>query len=210
MEKRKLSCWVFALLAALLAGGIGIICITQRQASPKMLVQPEGARRCVQAMVESINAGDISGASAYLYGKPKWDVRQHSTQVAQQIWEAFAASMECTPVGDCYASIWGVSQDVTFRSLEIPGMTASLKEQAQTLLESRINRADSIQEVYDENREYRPEFLEQVIGEAAQAAISGGTIQERQLTLNLVFDEGRWWIVPDSALLEAISGGILM
>ena len=29
------------------------------------------------------------------------------------------------------------------------------------------------------------------------------------LTLNLVYENGQWWIMPEQALLRAISGGIL-
>ena len=30
-----------------------------------------------------------------------------------------------------------------------------------------------------------------------------------EVTVNLVYDDGQWWIMPDKALLEAISCGVL-
>ena len=32
--------------------------------------------------------------------------------------------------------------------------------------------------------------------------------REQDLTLNLVYKQGRWWVAMDQALLSAISGGI--
>ena len=32
--------------------------------------------------------------------------------------------------------------------------------------------------------------------------------KEQTLTVNLVYKKGQWWVVPDQALLSAISGGI--
>ena len=31
---------------------------------------------------------------------------------------------------------------------------------------------------------------------------------QQQLTVNLVYKQGRWWVVADQTLLSAISGGI--
>ena len=30
-----------------------------------------------------------------------------------------------------------------------------------------------------------------------------------ELTLNLIYENGQWWIMPEKLLLEAVSGGIL-
>ena len=63
--------------------------------------------------------------------------------------------------------------------------------------------------VYDENGEYREAFAQSVLEEAARQVLDSADSAERTVTLNLVYEGNQWWVVPDQALLSAISGGIL-
>ena len=78
------------------------------------------------------------------------------------------------------------------------------------MLEKRVEEAADISEVYDENNEYREEFVMDVLYEAARQALEEDAVTRTvELTIQLVYSEGQWWVVADSALLDAISGGIL-
>jgi hypothetical protein len=45
---------------------------------------------------------------------------------------------------------------------------------------------------------------------AAQEALEQDARQiSWELTLNLVYESGQWWIMPEQGLLRAISGGVL-
>lgn len=210
MKKSKASVWLFAAAGILLAAAALLLCLTQREAAPRMLVPSSGATKCVEEMVMRLCTGDFAGASAYLYGNPQLDAQGvRSTEVAQQIWDAFTGSVQCSMDGDAYATASGVSQNVVFSSLEVPSVTAAVKERAESLISQRVAEAENMSDIYNENHEYQEAFIADVLRDAAAAAIADGTVRQQSLTLNLVHEKGQWWIMPDQALLDAISGGIL-
>ena len=53
----------------------------------------------------------------------------------------------------------------------------------------------------------REELVNQALLEAARQALdeSAETVT-RDVTLNLIYRDGAWWVVPDQALLQIISG----
>ena len=111
--------------------------------------------------------------------------------------------------GKCYATDSGVALDVTVTALDVSAATASLATRAQTLLSERIEKAEDPAEVYDENNEYRADVVAAVLREAAEQTLENDAqLTDRELTLQLVYQDGQWWIVPDAALLQAISGGV--
>jgi predicted Zn-dependent protease with MMP-like domain len=103
-----------------------------------------------------------------------------------------------------------VAQDLRITCLEIGSVTASLRERSQSKLEQRLAEAENISDVYDEQHNYREDVVMAVLYEAAQDALAeDAKTVTYELTVNLVHDEGHWWIIPDDELLKAISGGIL-
>ena len=55
----------------------------------------------------------------------------------------------------------------------------------------------------------REEFTQSVLEEAAREVVAAGTPNTRTVTVNLTYQDGSWWVLPDEGLLKAISGGIL-
>lgn len=210
MKRTKAGAPVFAVLGTLMAAAVVLICLSQRQAAPRMLLRTKSASQCAEQMLTKVCSGDYTGAAAYLYGNPRLGSDQpRSDQVTQQIWDAFISSLRFELVGDTYATESGVAQDVRFESLNIPSVTGGLKELAPEMLIERAENAEDMSEIYTDNREYRDDFTAVLLHDAAAQAIAAGTNTQQELTLNLIYDEGRWWVLPDQALLNAISGGIL-
>ena len=51
--------------------------------------------------------------------------------------------------------------------------------------------------------------MTQVLYDAlAQAISQDGKTVTRDVTLKLIHRDGQWWVVPDAALLQAITGGV--
>ena len=89
-------------------------------------------------------------------------------------------------------------------------MTAVLKDRSQALLEQRVDEAENLDEVYDDQLQYREDFVMDVLYDAAVAALEeDATTITTELTLNMTYQDGQWWIIADKLLLDAISGGIL-
>jgi len=210
MKRTKAVFPVFAVLGTLMAAVVVFICLSQRQAPPRMLLRADSASQCAEQMLTKVCSGDYSGAAAYLYGNPRLgDQQPRSDQVTQQIWDAFIGSLRFELVGDTYVTESGVAQDVLLESLNIPSVTGSLKQLAPQMLVERAENAEDMSEIYTDNHEYRDDFTAVLLHDAAAQAIAAGEKTQRELTLNLIYDEGRWWVMPDQALLNAISGGIL-
>ena len=210
MGKKNISSWIFGSLAAVLAVTALMICLTQREAEPRLLGSAPGAEGCARGMMEALSQGNFQGASAYLQGTPSLvGEGQQLDGAAKLIWDAFAASLDAVPQGGCYATVSGLAQDYVLTSLDIPSLTQQMKEYAPAVLDSRIEAAEDMSQVYGDDHAYQEAFAQSVLEEAAREVIAAGTPREITVTVRLTYQDGQWWVVPDEALLTAISGGIL-
>ena len=208
---KKILSVIFVLIgivAAVVAVNMGL---TNRNADPVLLATPEAASQQVTGLMEAVCSGDFATASTYLQGQPGLGVDREATdEVGILIWEAFRDSMSYELVGECYATEAGLSQNVTLTCLDVTSVTAVLKERSQALLEQRVDEAENLEDVYDENLQYREDFVMDVLYDAAVMALEkDAKIMTTELTLNLSFQNEQWWIAADRELLDAISGGIL-
>lgn len=210
MKKQRLISCSFGVLAGILAVMALLICLTQRETSPKLIGGATGAEHCARSMMEKLSDGDFQGASDYLQGKPSlFSDAQQMEPAAKRIWDAFASSLNAVPRGACYATDSGVAQDYTLSRLDVPEMLQQLKEFAPVVLESRVEAAEDMSQIYDENHEYREDFTQAVLEEAAGEVIAASAPREATVTVRMTYQDGQWWVVPDEALLTAISGGII-
>lgn len=198
----------FGIMGLLLGASVLACCVFGGTMEPKILFASDGAARCAEALMDSLCRGDYAGASACCLGNPALDPAPR-TETEKQLWQAFFDSLEYTLVGSSYATAQGVAQDVTFRSLLLPGVTRNLRQRAETLLERRVAEAKTMAEVYEEDLSYREDFLQAVLNDAVKEAIEeDGCSLEQTLTLQLTCDRGRWQVMPDAAWMNAVCGGI--
>lgn len=210
MVKHNIPARVFGCLGAVLAVTALLICLTQRNAQPRLFGTAAGAEECAQAMMENIAQGNYAAASAYLYGAPSLGTgTQPESDTAGILWEAFVSSLDFEPLGGCYATVSGLARDYSVSSLDLPKLTQALKDAAPGILEARLDAAEDMTLIYDENGEYRETFAQSVLEEAARQVLASADSVDRTVTLNLVYEGKQWWVVPDQALLSAISGGIV-
>lgn len=208
---KKILAAVFAVVgicAAAAAVYIGVNCTDRK---PELLTPPTVARSKVVALMDAVCEGDYELASQAILGNPSLGVdREASGDVGAMIWNAFQDSLSYELVGECYTTEDGLAQDVTVTSLDIESVTVNLRQRSQTLLEQRVQEAEDTSEIYDENNEYREDFVMTVLYDAAVQALEEDAVEQTvSLTIKLVYSNGSWWVVADNALLDAISGGIL-
>ena len=167
-------------LVPALLGGLGgalaavalTICLTQRDAEPIILGYPQGAEDCVSAMMAELCSGNYSGASQYLYGQPDLGSGASAdSEAAMQLWNSFTSSLHYTADAPCTASDSGVCQQVTITGLDMNRVLEDMAAEAPELLERKIALSDSMDDVYDENHEYRPGFVDSVLYQAANLAL---------------------------------------
>ena len=208
---KKLLSLVFVLIGIAAAAAAVYLGLGNRDTDPVLLAPPEEATHQVVGLMDAVCSGDYTSASAYLQGQPNLGVDREATDpVGVLIWDAFCDSMSYELVGDCYGTEAGLAQDVTISWLDITSVTAVLKERSLALLEQRVDEAEELDEVYDENFQYREDFVMDVLYDAAAAALKeDAATMTTNVTVNVVYQNGGWWIVADRNLLDAISGGIL-
>jgi hypothetical protein len=98
---------------------------------------------------------------------------------------------------------------VSITALELASVTENLKQRSQELLARRVEKADDVSQIYDENNEYREDFVMNVLFDAVYQSLQEDTrLATEVVTLNLVYRQGQWWVMPDANLLSAVSGGI--
>lgn len=98
---------------------------------------------------------------------------------------------------------------MTITTLDISSVTGALTEHAHALLTARVEGAEEMTELYDEENNFREELVSEVLQEAVvQALAEDAQTVTYDVTLNLIYRDGQWWVVPDQALLDAISGGV--
>jgi len=182
-----------------------------KDSKPVLLTPPEEARDRVVALMDAVCGGDYETASGCIYGTPSLGVeREAGSDVGILIWDAFQNSISYELVGECYATDQGLAQNLTLTCLDISSVTAQLRDRSQALLEQRVESAASIEDVYDENNEYREDFVMDVLYDAVKDALKEDAREmTTELTVGLSYRNGQWWVIGDEVLLDAISGGIL-
>lgn len=211
MNSSKILSAVFGFFGLIAAVACVVLSFAFMDASPVLLEQPESAAEQVTALMDAVCQNDYAAASGMIRGNPDFGVdREPEDAVSALIWDAFVESVSYEVNGALYATDSGVAQNITITTLDLSSVTSVLKDRSTVLLEERVAEAEDPDEVYDENNDYREDFVMQVLYDAAvQALESDARTVSTEVTINMVYENDQWWIVADSQLLRSISGGIL-
>lgn len=215
MKISKFFAAVFGLLGICVAAYTVNISFASIDSEPVLRTPPEAAHSRVVQMMDAFCEGDYQTAQSLLYGSTELGAdREAADAVGAVIWEAFQDSMTYELVGECYATNSGLSQNIRITTMDIDSVTAYVEANAKTLLEEtvqqRIDASENLDEIYDEENQYRDEFVMEVLCEAARQGIENNSeTVETEVTLNLVWADDQWWVVSNDQLLKAVSGGIV-
>lgn len=208
---KNLSCFLLAAIGLGAAAAAIFLSMTFADAKPMLLTPPDVARSKVIMLMNAVAEGNYEEASKTIYGTPDLGVdREAGDEVGVMIWDAFEGSVSYELRGDCYTTDQGLAQDVTLTCLDVSSVTANLKERSQKMMAQRVTEAEDVSDIYDENNNYREDFVMEVLHDAVRVALKEDA---REMTVNLTvrlsYQDGNWWVVADEALYNAISGGIL-
>lgn len=211
MMIKKIFAALFAVAGICSAAATIYIGMNYTDRDPQLLTPPTMAESKLVTMMDAVCSGDYEQASQLILGNPSLGVdREAADPVGVLIWDAFQESLSYELVGECYTTEDGLAQNVTVTSLDIESVTEHLRARSQALLEQRVQEAEDTSDVYDENNEYREDFVMEVLYDAAVQALEEDAAEKTvNLTIKLSYSDGDWWVIADSALLDAISGGIL-
>lgn len=201
---------IFGVIGTVLMVGTVALCLLSLDAPVGLAELPAAAAECSREVMEAVEAGDFSAASQQMYGQPDLGAdREPADAMGALAWDAFVKSISYEFKGECYATDTGIARDASITALEIPSVTEKLHARASALLTQRVEAAEELSEIYDEENNFREDLIDQVLREALEQALEEDAESvTRDVTLGLIYRDGRWWVVPDQALLQAISGGM--
>lgn len=210
MKISKFFSGLFGLMGICVAISALWLSVHAMDAAPAIIETPESALEQVESMMDSFCSGDYTGASVCMYGNPNLGVdREAADAVGALIWEAFEKSMSYELTGEIYATNEGLAQNIRITTLDISAVTAYIKENARVNIETEAAAAEEYDAVFDENDEYREEFIQGILEETTRLALEQNAAQiTTEVTLHLVWSDGQWWVVSNDSLLKAVSGGI--
>ena len=200
---------ICGILSAILLLLAILLSVFGQNAPVQMLSAPRDAETLTASLMDAICRGDYQSAGSLMYGKPDLDARRTpDTALGCLLWDAFTESLSYSFSSSCYATDSGVARDVSVTYLDIPSVMEPLNARTQAILKQELAAADA--QVYDENGALREDFVSEIMCRAAQEVLSQGDYRtESTVTLNLIRQEGKWWILPDRALIRVISGGVV-
>lgn len=210
MKIAKFFSFIFGLLGtALLVASLGL-CLTSLDQDTRVVEVPEGARTCAESFVLAVDSGDLSTAGRLMYGQPDLGLDGEPAEKSGRIiWETFLDSISCELSGEYYLDGSVICRTGTVTALDIPSATQNLQPKFRALLTERMEQAEDMAELYDENNDFRADLLEELMAKAvAQALQEDAQTSTREITLEMIRRDGQWWVVPDQALLTALGGGL--
>lgn len=215
MKAWKIFCGILGSLlgiagVVLMVGSVGLA-LKSLNAPVKLAGVPEEAMACSEQLMEAVARGDYAAAGELLYGRPNLGVdRLPEDELGKQVWQKFLDSISYEFTGDCYATDSGISRDAVITTMDIYEAAPGLHDRIQTELQRRVAEAEDMTQLYDEDNNFREEMVQQIYAQAVEEAVKENTPSiRREITMNLIYRDGKWWVVPDQALLKAISGNMI-
>lgn len=165
-----------AVLATICLGG----CSVKRE--PDWLSEPELLRTPIRLMLDSVSTGDYAAAGKQMQNQPDLDFYCPENAIGKACWDAFIGSIRYELVGEGYACGDGAAHKIRVTCLDLSAISESLPERVSALLEAKMAACGDISEVYDENREYRQELIDELTLEAIEAIL---TEEAKSITVEL-------------------------
>ncbi len=171
---------------------------------------PEAAVACADAFGSAVEAKEFETAQNLIYGQPDLGLEGVPTDaLTKMAWDLVQLNLEFSWEGDCYLQDAVLYRDATVRYMEAASVTDTLPIRAHALLTQQVEAATDMEQLYDEIGEFREDLIDDVLKAAlTQALLEDVRSVTTKVTVQLVHRDGQWWIVPDTALLTALSGGL--
>lgn len=214
MKASKIIALIFGILfgiASILVATFTVaISFENMDALPQLIGPAEEAQGVVKDVMEALDGRRYTEAASYMVGVPDLGMDEEpEDEVGKLFWNAYLESFTYEIVGDCYVTEDGLAQQVKITTMDLDQATAPLREKSQALLEQRVKDAENTSDIYDENGEYREDFVMAVLHDTAVSVLEQEqATKTAELILNLKYRDGRWQVVFDDAFLKALIGGI--
>ncbi len=205
-KNRFLICTVIIICAAatvlcLLLGSVGTV-----------FTRPKGdPRETVTAFFDALNSGDYDSAYSHISGYTSLGLENTpSDSVSKAAYDALKASYKYKLLGNCSVDKRSASQQLEFSYLELSSVKGDVSSVCIDKLEE-IAAERSQADLYSEDSKFLPAVSEEAFELAVNEVLK--TPEKHCVTdtiqIQLEYKDERWLIIPDAALINALSGGIV-
>lgn len=195
-------------LGALAAAGFGIYTALHWWRQPPVLEQVSpAAQQQVDSFFSALESGDYALAESLILGAPSLGMDGPvEGELAGLVWKAYQDNLEFEPVGDFYATNNGIAIDYRVTKLDFDSVLETVAERAEAHMEQTIAQAKNMEEIYDSNNAFRPELIQESMLVAVESALQeDASYTQKEFTVQLIYQDGAWWIFGNKLLISAIS-----
>lgn len=178
------------------------------QAEPVILQEPEMARQCAEGFVNAVNAGDLTAAAEF-FPEPATlgAVAADADPVVALVWDAHCAQLGAKAVSGLYTTSKGLSMDLELTSMVVDSTMEEIGALSVKQMQACIANASDMAEVYDDNGQFHPELVDDMLQQTARELLAQELpVETASITIHLTQIDGSWKIVPDTALINILSG----
>ena len=205
---RKISSIVLSIMGflSIIAGIIAVF--WGLQAEPVILREPEKARQCAEEFLQAINDGSLAEAADYLPDPSALgEVPEDADPIAALIWDTYRTQLEAELVSGLYTTADGLCMDMELTALDVDDVVGKIGTLAVKRMQERAAAASDMSELYGDDGQYRPELVDDVLQQAAlETLMCDLPTVTTGITLHLTQSGEAWKVIPDRALINALSG----
>lgn len=200
----------WAVLAALLTGAALLTAIVGSSVGT-LYTKPDGdPRETVSAFFEALSAGDYERAYSYLGDYTGLGLENTPTDAnGQLVYTTMREYFDCRVTGGAEIVKLDARVPVRIRYLNVPATQDDIEELIDKNLEKFV-KDNPRNLVYDADNHYRPELTEQLYADALRYVMehSNQYCVTEQFDMELVYRDGRWFILTNPKLLSALTGAM--
>ena len=208
MKKLKHPVYLWAIAGIILSLLTLTVTVYGINSTPAIAMDASVVVEAAEQTLECVRSGDYDTLGQMLYGAPKLgDSPLDAEDLESTILLAFLDSVQYQVSSQCHTSDSGISLDVQLTCLDLSAVSESLQAIVPDLMNRIANEKGDESLVYDAGRNYREDFITEVLTTATQQVLAKApqTI-DREITLDLVQCDGRWQVVPTDAFVQLLSG----
>lgn len=209
MRISKLASAVFAVAGTVLLVG-SVVMSFVALGRPTTAVEPtREANDVAQSVLSALDHGDLSKVGTYFYGAPALGLdREPATAEGKQIWNAYRDSIAVTADETCYGEGTNIYQTAQVTALDISEALSRLDEEAAALLNQKVETAEDPAALPDENGEVPQTLKDELCAQALTQVLADAKTVTTRITFQLMEQDGQWWVLPDQAMLDVLSGAV--
>ena len=176
----------------------------------RILSETEDPMVAAEAFFGALCAGDYAEAASHLQYGPELGLDTLPEEaVPRLLTEAFRQSWSWSP-----GLLWQKGPEarlpVSFTALDLTKLTENLNRDVLASLALRLDSAQRLEELYNEDNTWREEAVLQATEEVLRRRLRHGEeyLTTTQLTLLLRYENQQWVIVPDEMLYAVLAGEV--